>query len=243
MTYRIAWTILIGLSIGLAGCSDSPSQPQSHRYPQDREQEAQLAALCLSGELRPPAELSLRVQADLARIREDFGRRYAVLDSVEFAPPWVPGCLILYIDAGTARLIRDGEYSAWNQLNRRFRVSRIDTNRIDRGWVVVWSSQLLHPRRMAGSYDTLPGVTGVESNGFGGDGPRIYPRSTGDEHTYLFRNAWGDCLAGCASSEYWYFAMADGEARLLGRWSTEDSTDHPAWWDDAMQNIELYRQW
>ena len=69
--------------------------------------------------------------------------------------------------------------------------------------------------------------------------PIFFRGSLGDDLSYVFREAWGDCPAGCINSEYWYFQKQGGEFDLLGQFNPREG-DPPLWWDDADQNLGFY---
>ena len=199
------------------------------------ETEAKAIALCLSGELEAPENLSNRIMWDLVAIRSAFGDEYEMIKAITFHPPWLEGCFIVAFDDTTYQKVAAGEYRAWDQLNARFRISRIDTTNLY-GYVVLHFKGDLHPQRLAEIYSDLPGITYAEPNGIEGDSPNLYARQTENGLTYLFRYAEGDCLSGCMYNEYWYFVFKRGRPVLVGHWVFDTKTPLPNWWNEAKLN-------
>lgn len=241
-----AKAILLAASVGIlaAGCSDSPTGIASGPVPPTPEQEAQLAALGLSGNLHPPGEVVARIRLDLAIIREGFGAHIPQLGQIYYESPWVPGSVHIMLDDQAVHGVRTNTYHAWDANNAWFHVVRIDTTLIRHRYVVLGSRDMIHAKRMAESYEGLDGVTETAANGAdAGDGSRVYLRRTDSGYEYLFRNAWGDCLAGCTSAEYWLFRSTADDLEFRGYWSTESADEAPSWWGDAQAMMEAYRDW
>jgi hypothetical protein len=202
------------------GCNGDAEVPIDFA-PKENE-EAELAALCLSGELVASDSLYNQILSDLAAIRAAFGDTFEAVVRVKFRPPWVAGCLIIGFDDTTAQQVVSGEYHAWDDLNKYYQITTIRTSLTPAyGAAVLYFHGRLHPYRLGGVYRGLPGVTYTEPNGLIGDSPNIYLRQTGRAITYLFRDAWGDCPSGCIDSEYWYFAVEDGQPVFLDHWGSD----------------------
>jgi hypothetical protein len=234
--------LLLAFSVS---CSNSPLSPSSR----DRavvvpwgDEDAELMALCLSGELRAPEDLYSIISSDLSDVRGEFGPAHAPLDQIHFRTPWIVSCLIVTFDSVTAASVAAGTYHAWDDLNQTYGLVRTDVGSITlpSHMAVLYFGGRLHPRRLADLYKALPGAN-AEPNGISGDGSNIYPRKNGAAMTYLFRLAWGDCLSGCISNEYWYFSCTNfSRPVLVGHWKPEPGSGQPLWFAFARQNIELY---
>ena len=208
-------------------------------------EEAQLIALSISGEIQPPQALSHDIEAHLTQIRAQYGNIDAVINSLSYRPPWVPGRIIIGVDTTTNRMIKEDSYRAWDALNLKYQISEIKTTSFDtpNPWVVLSFDGILHPRHLATLYADLSGVKYAEPDGYAGDSPNIYPRSTPSGLTYLFRDAWGDCPSGCIYNKYWYFIITPTGPQLIGSWDPQDQPSQPSWWPDAKENIDQYRSW
>ena len=51
--------------------------------------------------------------------------------------------------------------------------------------------------------------------------------------TYLFREAWGDCPAGCTANRYWYFECTPESCTYIGVWDAAAREPRPDWWEQA----------
>ncbi len=239
------WRIILLLSLvscWIIKCSNpfSSLRKQDIELTAEDYVEAELVALCLSGELIAPDDLSSQVLGDLAEIRSIYIEKYSSFSRIRFEPPWIPSCLIISFDSATAQQVANDEYHSWDQLNESYEVINIDTSSIRNDWVVLNFRDRLHPRRLAEIYGTLPGVIYAEPDFWGGDSSRVYPRQTYRGITYLFYEGWGDCPAGCINKIYWYFGIGYNRPAFIGYWNPQEDPREPDWWRAAKQNIEVF---
>lgn len=215
---------------------------QIYKLTPQEDEEAELIALFLSGEIVAPQALYNRVHNDLAAIRSQYGNEFPSIRQISFRPPWVPGSIIIGFNKSTAEKIKNGEYHAWDELNNKYQVTEMDTIYFLSGSaaVAIHCKGRLHPLRLMEVYRNLPGKTYIEPNGYVGDSPNIYSRQTQNGITYLFRHGWGDCPSGCIYSEYWYFSFDGENPQFIGNWKPHESSTQPPWWDDAKKNRDLY---
>ena len=252
--FRRSAFFLVLLSLLFVGCYHSSDLfKKSHTYTLEDKKEAQVIAFCLSGTITAPDSLSNRVLMNLAEIRSDFAaefRRasygddgYMQNEPIRFMAPWVPSCIIMAFEPGTAQLVAKGQYHEWDDLNELYRVSTINLRSIKNSWAILNFKGQLHSRRLCELYAALPGVRIAHPNFYGGGSSWIYPSShAGSGLTYLFSHGWGDCPSGCIYGEYWYFiAYESGETIFVGYWNPRKDPVQPDWWSDAKLNIEQYR--
>jgi hypothetical protein len=203
-------------------------------------EEAELIALCLSGELVAPDDLYEQVLTDLATIRTKFSDSLEAIGQIQFRTPWAAGHLMIGFKDTTVVSIRNGEYHAWDQLNELYGVETIDTSIIYiMGIVTLHFKGRLHPYRLQEAYAGLAGAWAISVSGTIGDGANVYARQGEHGMTYLFRNGWGDCPAGCINNEYWYFVFSESNLYYHGHFVVRQDTV-PDWWEDARQNRENY---
>ncbi|UCB53125.1 MAG: hypothetical protein JSV10_03320 [Candidatus Zixiibacteriota bacterium] len=236
---RVTLAAILVLSI-IISCSKSTRTECPLRTPK-ADREAELIALCLSGEIVAPDNLYRQVQRDLAAIRAAFGDTFELIRRIEFWPPWVPGRLMIGFYDSTVQQIRAGEYHGWDQLNEEYHVAEIDTGILYiMGIVTLVFRGRLHPYRLEEIYEGLPGAWAVSATGYVGDGPNVHPRQTMGGLTYLFRNGWGDCPAGCINNEYWYFVLEANDPVFVGYWPEYREERQPEWWSEARLNRRQY---
>ena len=65
------------------------------------------------------------------------------------------------------------------------------------------------------AYRAIDGVGYAEPDAVLGDGSDIEAAKVEGRWYFVFRRAWGDCLAGCIDEELSFFTVAGGEARLI----------------------------
>ena len=241
--WRITLEAILVFSLVLS-CSKStrnPSRSGDTEPPIDvspkENWEAELMALCLSGELTAPDSLYYRILNDLEAIRADFGDVFEPVHGIGFRPPWMASYLLVAFDESAAQLIVDGEYHAWDELNENHHVTEIKIG--GHGLVSLVFDGRLNPHRLAEQYQVLPGALYAEPNFWIGDGPNVYARQTDFGFSYLFRYARGDCPAGCIHNEYWYFVCEESGPTFIGHWVHRHQPE-PEWWQEARLNREHY---
>jgi hypothetical protein len=225
------------------GCTGSSTCPEREPPLKQASEEARLMAMCLEDELHPPPALAAAVDSNLVLIRSQFAVEYPIVEELVFRPPWVPSRIIIGFVEATAEMVRDDKYDAWDDLNEEYGVTEIDKALVSLGAVKVNFESLMHPDHLIEIYSGLPGVSYVERDNHPGDWENIYPRRTDEGVTYLFRDAWEGCPVGCIYQELWYFTVADAEVEFVGHWKPARGTPEPAWWEDAAQNVDLFRKW
>jgi hypothetical protein len=239
-TYCRATLVAILVLPLIINCSKSTRTECPLRTPK-ADEEAELIALCLSGELVAPAYLYQRVLDDLKAIRTEFDDAFEAVHEIGFSPPWVPGNLMLGFDEAAFELFRDGQYHAWDDLNQPYQVTDMDTVPLTSGGVVLLVFRgRLHPCRLAELYENLPGVWAVSPNYIIGDWSNVYASQTLSGMSYLFRRGWGDCPSGCIYSEFWYFRVDDNWPMFVGHWVPHQEPNVPAWWEEAKVNRDHY---
>jgi hypothetical protein len=206
------------------------------------DQEAEEAALWLSGELEAPEELYVTIRDDLIQIR---GPYLPIIPEVgiTFIPPWVPGMLILGVTDEAKRQIRLDEYHDLDSLNAYYHLAKMDTSRffnISNSVKLTFEGRL-HPEVLSGPYGSVRLVIYAEPNHYCCDWSNVYPWTYDGGMTYLFRKGEGDCPAGCIDNYFWYFKVSDtGAVVYVGTWKLGDSPI-PPWWAEAKTAYERFR--
>ena len=91
--------------------------------------------------------------------------------------------------------------------------------------------------------EALDGVRSAEPNGWSGDNNNVYPwRLDGGGLSYLWREGWGDCPAGCINNRFWYFRVNDGLIDFVGTFQLHADPE-PHWWEEAKRAWYHYMGW
>lgn len=201
--------------------------------------EADHLAMLLSGELRAPNSLKARVWSDLDLIRSRFGDSHPGTLAVAFVVPWNFGDLLLRPDSSTLASILAGNYTGWDSLNAEFQLQSYSTL-----YGLLWMrfGSTANVTVMCELYQQLPGMLYAYPDHWVGDWPSIWPQMAGDTIKYVFRYGWGDCLAGCAYSQYWFFKAVPGAAWPVGFRDEAGGDPAPAWWPEALAVWQNYRR-
>ncbi|MFH1756265.1 MAG: hypothetical protein ABIA59_11255 [Candidatus Latescibacterota bacterium] len=247
-TLQTVFLVMILSLFVISSCEQStapkrraPSQSLVIDYEREN-QEAEEAALWLSGELEAPEELYLTIRDDLAQIRSAYHSGIPEV-AITFFPPWVPGMLLLGVTDDAKRQIRLGIYHDLDSLNTLYHLADMDTSRLGRSSsnsISLIFKGRLHPGVLSAQYGLIPSLIYAEPNGWIGDWSNVYPWITDEGMTYLFRKGEGDCPAGCIDSYFWYFKITDAGIDYIGSWES-GAPPEPHWWMEAKQAYEHYR--
>jgi len=238
-------TVLVTLfavaSLGIA-CSDDPAVPGGPAPdPLDQtprnDSEAEAIALGFSGELVAPQDLYEEVHQGLARVRLWHSNAIPELEQIHYRPCWTPGELYGTLTEEATDEYQAGTFTEWNALNTELRVQQIETRTYsfdpEQIRFHLYFEGRLHPERLAEMYEALASVEEASNGVICFDGSALYPRIIDGGISYLFRRGYGDCVAGCAYSEFWYFKVFDGiSVEYVGHWDPQTEPE-PAWWDEA----------
>jgi len=222
--------------------ADRPADSQPDVVAEDRE--ADEAALWLSRELTSPPELYQTIHNDLVVIRGAYAGSVPKV-SVKFRPLWVPSMIILSVDDDLKQQLLAGQPTSLDYLNGVMQAIEVDTSKLEMpglGFLVISFAGRKHSQRLAELYRTVPGVTAADPNGWYGDGPQLYPwRSPEGGMSYLFRDAFGDCPAGCIYSIFYYFRRVNGQTEYVGSYDRRVDAE-PSWWAEAKIAYTTHRQ-
>ena len=167
--------------------------------------EAQFLAMDISGELRPPVDLTELILSDLAAIRT----AYPEIADISYRGAAAPIQLIVGLTDQAMEQFRNGQYHELDQLNAEYGVIGIDPLSWTPAMVLTFD-QIYNPQMLADIYvQAQPaGMRYAESNhALAGDGSTI----EADLPFYTFIRGWGDCPSGCIHHEYSYFRVVDGQ--------------------------------
>lgn len=237
---------LILISMLMVGC-DGVTKPEQvdpladlkqrlAQSPRDNE-EAELMALFLSGEIAAPETLYIQVRDALTRLRDAFSDSVPCLDSISYRHKFLTSYLSLWMLDDAVEKVRNGSYHDWDSLNTLYRVTSIDTSSFSRERYRVASLQFegrLNTALLKEYYENLYGVYDVtRSSYFFGDGPNIYPWIIDTGFTFLLRATNPFCPSGCGLGHVWYFKEMDMQPVLIGDYVEDAQSEWPDWWPEA----------
>ena len=214
--------------------SADPATPAADNQTPQTDAESEQLAIEATGALTAPQLVNERVFAELQLIRTI----QPAVTNIKARPSWVlQEMLIAFDDAGWAA-VQEGTYTAWNDLNSTYGVTKIEASiPASRKSVILTFAGRYNIPLLAPEYAKLPNVRFAEQNGVMGDGPDVCMAiGDGDDHFFIFDAASGfDCPAGCTENVYWGFAAApDGGITGLGTWDDNTAAVEPAWLSDPL---------
>ncbi len=236
--------VLILAIAAISNCDMLPtnSKPYTDNSPFVNE-EAELAALWLSGDLKAPHYLYRDIKRDLNIIRNVWREKIPETE-IKFRPIWAPSTLGLKFDDTTFESIKAGEYHGWDELNQNYGLKNI---RIEPTFVILSFHGRLNSMVLYEAYSDLPGFDFGGTIGDWMDMPRLFIYDANRNLKYFFRDAWGDCSATCRFESFNYFEVVDGFTFHRGAWYPyyqSDYDDPPAWYDTlimARDNFYYYK--
>ena len=243
---------LISICLSCDEKSLSPSRPSVPDFsltPMENE-EAELAALHLSGELIAPICLYRRIKSDLEIIRSNWA------DSVEhvnikFRPYWEPSRIQIYVSEPTYDSMIGDDYHYWDSLNDFHSIDTILFSSVIFPNSSYYSAHLyfngrLNSLRLMDIYDGLPGTYAVTfvSHVAIGDRPMLVFYKDRETIKYFFRFAWGDCPSGCIYSDIYYFTVSKNKALFHGsHLNYPPDSVPPVWYDTFLAAYFDYFPW
>ncbi len=236
--------IFIVLILLITACDDSSptkSKLDISVSPMENE-EAELAAMWLSGELVAPTYLYRKIKRELELIRSTWHDSIPEVE-IGFVPYVDPGFLVLGFEAETYISIRDSLYHEWDSLNDFYNVERYSVSSLSNSVYMRFKGRL-NPNLLVDIYSNLPGGEYVHPSGKIGDNPFLLIYNARGKLKYFFRDAWGDCPAGCIYSTLNYFEVVNDSAAHRGSWYPDypiNFDDAPVWYDTAKIAFESYR--
>ena len=193
--------------------------------------EAELAALWLSGELEPPPVLTAMIKQDLYDIRAKYGREILELNKIHFQhPDGEKELLIDFNQYGYNRFLK-GTFDEWDSLNKRFNVAEIKTRNSSSKSAKLILARNYNLHKVSKLYSELDDIVSCSPNGFDGiyEPTTIYPWNTSDGRAYLFRE--GDYMG----SHFWYFKRVGAEFEFIGDCFMVGPV--PEWWPEISEAL------
>lgn len=175
-------------------------------------EDAQILALEWTGELDPDLAVvqEIMMHVTQCRIAEP------AVAGIRVFPDWVPGSVLVKMMPNAYADFVAGDPTDMVELGDSLGAIVYD----DLGLtivprlVVIEFDRPLHPLRLEELFEALTSIEYADANGIAGDGNDI-TRVAPDR--YLFREAWGDCPAGCIYENTWLFEIGDTGAVVVSR--------------------------
>lgn len=169
-----------------------------------------------------PAErcaMSVLVEGVLWRIRE----RHQALAGVTAQRRHTPGVLLARLTRGWADALREAAEAdgagfdtgivALDEANGRLGLRGV---RVLSGHTFALEfDRTINVARAAAVYEALEGVEWAERDGVAGDGPNVEMGQHRGAWYVVFREAWGDCPAGCIDQRLWFVTVRGERVRLV----------------------------
>lgn len=213
--------------------------------PLDNE-EAELAALHLSGELVAPVGLYNKVKQELELIRSSW-KDSIIFVNLEFVPFYKASALLMAADTIVFDSMLAGTYIAWDSLNSYYRLKQFKEifTFNDKVYFQLNFTGRLNSFVLNRAYKDLPDLLGVGwITNRTGDYPLLVPFKTGNRIKYFFRHGYGDCPSGCLNSDVFYFTVERGQAIYHGSYSYEFPLVQPipTWLDTFEMAFNKYHE-
>jgi hypothetical protein len=257
MRTNLLKSCLIALAALAITCdSDIPTQTgnQPNNQPPDltvtprENSEAEIAAMMLSHEIIAPQWLYERIRADFDSIRVRFGDSLPVR-SIKFIPLWKPGSIGAEIILSVLDDSTTGGRRMFDSLGKVYRMDDIGTFTGDSVYATLNFVGILNSVCLVDIFSKVPGMRILYSNVYAGDHSEIYIWPNGREFLYFFREAWGDCPAGCIYSKYHYFRSVHSWLQQRFEYVGSYQRDYrhselaPPWYDTAKMARDTTKYW
>jgi len=212
---------LIVFVILVFGCDEKAFNPATSKGPDFsltpmENEEAELAALHLSGEIMAPIGLYQRIRSDLAIIRENWSDHNEHVN-IKFDPFWEVSVIGVDLTSTTYYEIESGNYHNWDSISVHTALDSIHYFGCANFCIakLVFKGRL-NPILLVDEYSGLPGFNIISTYSKPMDRSNLYLQKNGNVIKYFFRYAYGECPAGCLNSEIYYFTVESGEPVYRG---------------------------
>jgi len=182
-----------------------------------------------SSELLFDSQEFAALSEELERVLGLIRNAYPASASIHARDPYVAGQVMLTVESPLKEAIQSAAarpdaatfvtgQAAFDALNAQLGgVRGLRTDGLqEHGYLLLCLDDRVNVRPASAAYSGLEGVRNAGINWMGGDGPDIDASRNGDTWYLVFRNAWGDCPAGCTDEELTFFTVAGDEAMAVG---------------------------
>jgi len=238
------------LGILFVACQEkalNPTAPQGPDFsvtPMENE-EAELAALHLSGQLIAPVPLYERIKKEFEIIRSTWSDSIQHVN-LRFETFWEPSKLYVEITNGAYDSIITSNYHYWDSLNELYRLrEKVLSFYYYGSYMILTFEGRLNSLHLGPAYSGMPGFRSLYTTARGGDRSEVWLHMEDDIIKYFFRYGFGDCEAGCAYSDIYYFTVKGDSALFHGSFLLYGGYTEvpPSWLDTALTALREYHVW
>jgi hypothetical protein len=239
--------ILVTIAIFVFGCEEkafnpaAPKGPDFSLTPMENE-EAELAAIYLSGKIIAPVPLYVQFQNEVALIRNTWEDSIYHTD-IRFKTNFLVSEILIITSWAVYDSMKLGNYHHWDSLNSYYRFDSI-LFRYDFSPIVsIYFKGRLNPNIISKEYSGLPGIQSAEPNRWVTEFPVILPIEFGNTIKYFFNYAHEDCFDGCDYFDVFYYTVSNDSAYYHGSYSFnvwEIPPPEPSWFDTARIAYQEY---
>jgi len=189
--------------------------------------EAEYMALDLSGELYANENIYIKILNDLKAIRTNYGQLYPKLNEIKYRneSEYTSEILLKIKESYKEQFWRsciendqEGIFAKFYEKNKIYSIEDIVCKGRLSGSYTMKSIYRLNESLLSGIYDEFFFVDYTLPNYLRWDNSTICVfRDEVPPVSYIFRNAYGDCLSGCIYQDYYYFIMGT-EPEFLGHY-------------------------
>jgi len=151
---------------------------------------------------------------------------YPAMAEVLVREEYLPGRIILGLEGELRDIVIDTwtdenasappptGHAAFDALNAKLGLRAAETLRYG-GFAFLDVDERVDVIEATFAYFLIDGVDYARPEWAVGGGPDVDAAKVGDTWHFVFRNAWGDCPAGCIHSELSFYTVAEGEAERI----------------------------
>jgi hypothetical protein len=241
----LKFVIPFTLLVFFAACEEKSFNPRVPEGPDFsltpmEDEEAEVLAMYLSGEIMAPLELYDTIKSDLLLIRNTWAD--SVPDVlIRYLPYPPPSEIYIGLTPQTFESIRLGEYHEWDSLNIHYRLDSVELLS-QFGAVKLHFNGRLNANLLVDAYAGLPGFRYIHTEAFVGDWSTLLASKDESVIKYFFRFGFGDCPSGCIYSRLTYLTREEDSAYFHGQYLTNYPPDssRPTWVDTAIIAFRNY---
>lgn len=206
-------------------------------------EEAELMAYQMTGELVAPVGIYQRIEKDLELIRNTYMDSISQVN-IEYVPHTPPSLLYVRFDSETFDSVVAGNYHYWDDLNNLLRVESIDISTSNRTVILHFEGRL-NSVALVEKYAGIEGAESVLTLRGNGQEPTVFALKNKTQIDYFFMEYRETCPGGCNLLDFYYFTVENNQAVFHGSYLFTHGYDDsyvPEWAGTALDAYNNYRQ-